>query len=251
MRQRDDEDLALDRIDRVGDRGVGEVGRGALTHIRQRSADDLRTELAELRQRIGQYPDLLADQLHAARADAQRVADQARARIAELEQSVSGLVRRRAEPTALALERERLNLAEQQAMVAAERIRKLALDVPDRGTWDAERRQLRERAAELDMQLSMRRREHLSDALRCPSPYLLRALGPPPDQPRAQRTWQQAAQRIEAHRFDHAITDSRDALGQEPDASPSRERWRRAQHEVQRAQRELGRQVNHVIGREL
>jgi conjugative relaxase-like TrwC/TraI family protein len=255
MRRRDDEDLALDRIDSAGgDRDVTEIGRAALTDTGQRSVDDLRTELAELRERIGHYPDHLADQLHAtrtARAEAQRVADQARARIAELEQSVSGLLRRPAEPTALALERERLNLAEQQATVAAERERKLALDVPDRGTWDAERRQLRERAAELDMQLSMRRREHLRDALRYPSPYLLSALGPPPDQPRARRTWQQAAHRIEAHRFDHAITDSRDALGPEPGASPARERWHRARHEVQRAQHELGRQVNHVIGREL
>jgi conjugative relaxase-like TrwC/TraI family protein len=257
MRQRDDEDLALDRIDRAGARvdcDVAEVGRGAVTDIIQRSVDDLRIELAELRERIGHYPDHLADQLHAARsarAEAQRVADQARARIAELEQSASGLLRRPAEPTALALERGRLNLAEQQATVAAERIRKLALDVPDRATWDAERQQLRERAAELDTQLSIRRREHLRDALQQPSPYLLSALGPLPDQPRAQRTWQQAAQRIEAHRFDHAITDSRDALGPEPGASPARERWHRAQHEVQRAQRELGRQVNHVIGREL
>ena len=177
--------------------------------------------------RIGHYPDHLADQLHAAQsahAEAQHLADQARARIAELEQSASGLLRRRrAEPTALALERERLNLAEQQATVAADRERKLALAVPDRATWDAERRHLRERAAELDMQLSMRRREHLRDVLQHPRPYLVSALGPPPDQPRAQRTWQQAAQRIEAHRFDHAITDSSDALGAEPAASPARD----------------------------
>jgi hypothetical protein len=258
MRQRDDEDLALDRIDSAGarvDRDVAEVDLPTVLDVSRRSVEELRTELAQLRERIGHYPDHLADQLHTAQsacAEAQHVADQARARIAELEQSASGLLRRqRAEPTALALERERLNLAEQQATVAAERIRKLALEVPDRGAWDAERRQLRKRAAELDMQLSMRRHEHLRDALQHPSPYLLSAIGAPPDQPRARRTWQQAAQRIEAHRFDHAITDSHDALGPEPAASPARERWQRAQHEVQRAQRELARQVNHVIGREL
>ena len=88
--------------------------------------------------------------------------------------------------------------------------------VPDRTAWEAERRALRERAAELDAQLSSRRREHLRVALERPAPYLTEALGALPDQPRARRTWQQAATRIEAYRFDHAITDTRHALGPRP-----------------------------------
>ena len=140
------------------------------------AVDDLRVELAWLRGLIGQYPEHLAEQLDAARsarAEAERVADEARARIAELEQAAGGLLSRHqaAEPAALAPQRERLNLAEQQAVTAADRTRELARAVPDRATWDAERRQLRERAAGLDMQLSMRRREHLRDALQDPRPY--------------------------------------------------------------------------------
>ena len=135
--------------------------------------------------------------------------------------------------------------------MAAERERELAAQVPDRATWQAERQVLRERAAELETQLSVRRREHLYDALERPAPYLLASLGEPPDQLRARRNWRQAAQRIEAYRFDHAITDNRDALGRRPAVSPAREDWQRAQHDLQRAQHDLGRRVNRDVGREL
>ena len=40
---------------------------------------------------------------------------------------------------------------------------------------------------------------------------LTTALGTLPDQPRARRTWEQAATRIEAYRFDHKVTDPGDA----------------------------------------
>ena len=69
---------------------------------------------------------------------------------------------------------------------------------------EAERRVPRERADELNAQPSSRRREHIRLALEPPAPYLTTALGAVPDQPRARRTWQQAATRIEAYRFDHA-----------------------------------------------
>ena len=159
--------------------------------------------------------------------------------------------RRTADPTALALERERLKLAEHHAAMAAERERELAAQVPDRATWQAERRALRERAAELETQLSIRRREHLHDALERPAPYLLASLGEPPDQPRARRTWRQAAQRIEAYRFDHTITDNQDALGPRPDATPARTHWQQAQQDLHRAQHQLGLRVERSLGHEL
>jgi hypothetical protein len=116
--------------------------------------------------------------------------------------------------------------------------------------WDAERA-LRERAAELDAQLSSRRREYLRVALEQPAPYLLTALGALPEQPRARRTWEHAATRIETYRFDHAITDSRHPLGSPPIDQPERAYWQRAQHDLQRAQRDLGhrnaRQHSHEI----
>jgi hypothetical protein len=46
-------------------------------------------------------------------------------------------------------------------------------------------------------------------------------LGSLPDQPRARRTWQQAATRIEAYRFDLGVTDAHHALGLAPSESVS------------------------------
>ena len=109
----------------------------------------------------------------------------------------------------------------------------------------------RERAAELTAQLSTRRREHVRVALEQPGPYLTEALGALPDQPRARRTWQQAATRIEAYRFDHTVTDTHHALGSPPTDTRERAHWQRAQHDLQRAQRDLGhrnaRQHSHEI----
>ena len=121
---------------------------------------------------------------------------------------------------------------------------------PTATAWEAERRALRERAAELNAQLSSRRREHLRVALERPAPYLTEALGALPDQPRARRTWQQAATRIEAYRFDHAITDA-PTHSDRPRATSPGARWQRAHHDLQRAQRDLGhrnaRQHSHEI----
>jgi hypothetical protein len=248
MRQRDDEDLALDRIDAQRTRGPAHLGPAhAGTAVARPSVVELQTELTEVRERIGQDPEHLVDQLHAARsaqAEAQRVAADARARIAELEQPARGVLGRRAAGSAeRALERQRLKLAEGEIAAAAERERNLASSVPDHAQWQAERRVLRERAAELNAQLSSRRREHLRDALERPAPYLQMALGALPDHLRARRTWQQAATRIEVYRFDHAITDAHDALGSAPSDKHGRAHWQRAHHELQRAQRDLGQRI--------
>jgi conjugative relaxase-like TrwC/TraI family protein len=260
MRQRDDEDLALDRIDNnaaatVGDRGLADNTLAAAAGPARPSVDELRTELARLREQLGHYPEHLADQLQiarGARAEAQRAADDARARIADLERPTGGLLHRLSrEHAALARERERLRLAEHHVAVAAERESALAPRVPNITTWETERRALRERAAALDAQLSIHRREHLREALDRPASYLAASLGSLPDQPRARRTWQQAAQRIEAYRFDHAITDTHDALGPAPAATPARAQWQRAQQDVERARRELGRNIDRGVGQEL
>jgi hypothetical protein len=247
MRQRDDEDLALDRLDTERTRGPSHpepVRLPAEPAIARPSVLELQGELTQLRERIGQYPEHLVDQIHAARsahAEAQRVADAARARITELDQAGGGVLRRRAADSAeRALQRQRLKLAEGEIAAAAERERNLADKVPDRGQWEAERRVLRERAAELNAQLSTRRREHLRVVLERPAPHLTEALGALPEKPRARRTWQQAAARIEAYRFDHAVTDPRDALGSPPIDRQGRAHWQRAQHDLQRAQRDLG-----------
>jgi hypothetical protein len=254
MRQRDDEDLALDRIDTERGPAHFEPAHAGASVVRP-SVVELQAELTQVRERIGRYPEHLADQLHAARlaqAEAQRVADDARARIAELEQPARGVLRRRPVDSAeRGWERQRLKLAEGEIAAAAKRERNLSSSIPDRTAWDSERRALRERAAELDAQLSTRRREHLAVALERPAPYLTEALGALPDKPRARRTWQQAATRIEAYRFDHAVTDARHALGPRPSDKHERAQWQRAHNDLQRAQRDLGhrnaRQHSHEV----
>ena len=244
MRRRDDEDLALDRID--PHRGPARLEPAyarlpAEATIARPSVVELQAELTQLGEHIGRNEHLV-ERLHAARsarAEAQRVADGARARIAELDQPDRGVLRRRAADSAeLLLERQRLKLAEEEIAAATERERNLASNVPDPAS-DAERRVLRERAGELDAQLSNRRQEHVRVALERPAPYLTTALGALPKQPRARRTWQQAATRIEGYRFDHAITDTRHPLGSPPNGQPARTQWQRAHHDLQLAQRDL------------
>ena len=69
MRRRDDEDLALDHIDDIAtqppsDRTHTQASRGTASKLSWRSVDELRTELAQLHERIGHYPEHLADQLY-------------------------------------------------------------------------------------------------------------------------------------------------------------------------------------------
>ena len=257
MRCRDDEDLALDRVDAEHTRGPAhlEPADAQPPAVARRSVVELQAELAQLRDRIGRYPEHLVDQLDAARsarAEAQRVADEARARIAELEPPAGGVPRRRAADSAeRALQRQRLKLAEEEIAAAAERECNLASNVPDRAEWEAERRVLGERAAVLDAQLSRRRHEHLRVALERPAPYLFTALGALPDQPRGCCTWQQAAARIEVYRFDHAVTDTREALGSPPRDKPARARWQRAHHDLQKAQRRLCHQIDRRYSHEV
>jgi conjugative relaxase-like TrwC/TraI family protein len=258
MRCRDDEDLALDRVDAERDHGSAHLQPARLAAeaaVARPSVVELQAELAQLRERIGGYPEHLVDQLHAARnaqAEAQRVADVARARVAQLEQPAGGVLGgRRADSAERALERQRLKLAEEEIAASAERERNLADSVPDRAAWEAEHRVLREGAAEIKVQLSSRRREHLRVALERPAPYLSTALGALPDQPRARRIWQQAAARIEAYRFDHAVTDAHDPLGAPPSHKLGRAQWQRANHHLQRAQRDLGHRIDRQHSHEL
>ena len=264
MRRRDDEDLALDRIriDSIASAARGDISlppaggnANAGNDPPSRSVDQLRTELAQLRERIASHPDSLADQLQAARdarAEAQRVADEARARIADLERPIRGVIRRRSrDPAALAFERERLSAAEQHIATAAERERELAANTPDWTNPGGEHEALRERAAALEAKLAILRQQHLRNGLEHGAPHLTAALGPLPAQPYPRRTWQQAADRIEAYRFDHAITDSENALGPPPTATAARRHWQRAQQDIHRAQRELGLHVDRRLGHQL
>ena len=257
MRQRDDEDLALDRI-RIDSIASAAPGDASLPPARanadagnaplSRSVDELRTELAELRERIASQPDALAGRLRAtrdARAEAQRIADEAGARITELERRPRGRLRRStSDQSTLAFERERLRAAERQRATLAEREGELAGSLSDRGTQQAERAAWRERAAAIETQLAVLGQHERRAALEPPTaPYLTAALGPLPEHSRARHTWDQAAHRIEAYRFERGITDPRSALGAAPTGTSARAHWQRAQRDLERAQRALGRAV--------
>jgi hypothetical protein len=254
MRRRDDEDLALDRIDVPPPDDRAPIA-GSTDQLHLRSVDELRNELADLHARIGTYPDHLADQLQAARtahAEAQRTAADARRRVDELQSSPNTLMRRRTrEPAALAVESERLALAEHHATAAAEREHELGARVPDRTDWDAARSRLRARATALATELALRRSEHVRAALRQPGPHLIAALGETPEPPRARRTWQQTVQRVEAYRFDHAITHPNEPFGPQPVDTHARQQWRRAHQELARAQRDLGRHIDRSHGHDV
>ena len=262
MRRRDDEDLALDRIDSLPTAPRGDINfsptsgsADSETDPPSRSVDELRSELAQLRERIARQPDPITDQLQAARhaqADAYRVADEARARIADLEQPARGVLRRRpSDPAALAFERERLKAAERQLGTSADRERDLAANTPDCTDPGAQDGALRERAAALEAKLSILRQQHVRNGLERGAPHLTAALGPLPEQPRARRAWQQAANRIEAYRFDHAITDTDNALGPPPTAPAARAQSQRVQQDIHEAQRELGLHGYGRLGRQL
>ena len=261
MRQRDDEDLALDRIGKDAARSMAPRDRAAAVRttvhgMASLSVDELRAELAQLRDQLRDYPEHLADQLQAARgtgAEARRVADDARARIAQLEQRSGGLLRRRP-PDAdreIALQRQRLKLAAHEVATALDRESALAPQLRDSTTRQTVPRALRERVARLEADLSAHRQGHVREALDHPSAHLTEALGPRPDDRRALHIWQRAACRIETYRFDHAITDTDDALGRRPATEPARAEWRRAQHELDRTQRELGRRIRGGLKHEL
>lgn len=246
MRRRDDEDLALDRIDRLPSATRGDIklpstrGSADANDPAPQSVDELRTDLAQL--------DALADQVRAsreARAEAQSIVDEASARITELERRPRGILRRgTSDPARLAFERERLKAAEHQIVETAERERELAGSLSARGTPQLQHEPPPKGAAAIETDLAILRQRGRHGALEASiEPYLTVALGPLPEQPRARRTWEQAAHRLQAYRFEHGITDPHSALGPAPTGTSVRARWQRAQRDVNRAQRALGQTV--------
>jgi hypothetical protein len=145
MRRRDDEDLALDRIDPLSQIARADAAMPPTTDRAdaaddplRRTVDELRAELSELREHLARYPSTLADQLRTARDardEPQRIIDEASARIAQVERPTRGRLRRRpSDPAALAFERQRLTAAQHQIARDSEREQQLAAHAPDPAT---------------------------------------------------------------------------------------------------------------------
>jgi hypothetical protein len=67
--------------------------------------------------------------------------------------------------------------------------------------------------------------------------------GERPEQVRAAEVRAAAVRLTARYRLDHAITDASDALGPPPEEREERREWDRAQREIERSGRRLGRDV--------
>ena len=139
------------------------------------------------------------------------------------------------------MERHNRDQARRDIDDATERERELAPQVPDRRQWEAEHAPLRERAAELRGELGARRERHVERMLGEPSTEIRDALGERPRDERDQAAWDRGARAIAAYRFDHAPAGE-GALGDKPRAQVESLKWREAMGELERAQRDLGRE---------
>ena len=220
------------------------------------SVVELQAELTQLRERIGRYPEHLVDQLHAARsarAEAQRVADER----AGTHRRARATRPRRAAPPAPRTPPNARWSANASSSPRGKSRRPPSVSATSRAASPTARHGRPNAACSASAPPSSTRSSRPAAASTCASrssdqlAYLTTALGALPDQPRARRTWQQAATRIEAYRFDHAVTDTRHALGSPPTDQRERAHWQRAHHDLQRAQRDLGhrnaRQHSHEI----
>ena len=136
MRRRDDEDLALDRIDDIGtqppsDRTLTQASRATASELSRRSVDQLQDRTrAATTSASATTPNTspTSSAPHAARAARRSAArtKQPRASLNSSDPPAASCAVGPRDPTALALERERLKLAEHHAATAAERERELA-----------------------------------------------------------------------------------------------------------------------------
>jgi hypothetical protein len=93
---------------------------------------------------------------------------------------------------------------------------------------------------ELGDQVEARQRALAERAVADPPRHLTARLGPVPDAPDARRTWQHAAEAVEAYRDRTGVT-GRDPLGPRPDGFAARAEYDRARQELALAERGLGR----------
>ncbi|MGI8593005.1 MAG: hypothetical protein ACR2ML_01305, partial [Solirubrobacteraceae bacterium] len=249
MRTPDDEPLALELLEAYeGPELPEEADAGRAPE--PADTDELRSELASLEARLASYPTALADVLERTRAErtrAEGALELAKTRLAEFDREAEATGARwwrRPKPPdgrAVAMERHNRDQAERDIEAATERERRLAPQVPDRRQWEAEHAPLRERAAALRTELGARRERHVERTLNHPPTEIAQALGERPRDERDQVAWDRGARAIAEYRFDHAPAGD-GALRDEPRAQVESLKWREAMGELERAQRDLGRE---------
>jgi len=246
MRIPDDEPLALERLEANEGPALPDEPVAAQT-AKPADTEELRAELASLQARLASYPQTLAeelDQVRAMRTSAEADLELANGRLTELarESEASRWWRRRAaDPRAVAIERLRRGQAERDIADATERERELAPQIPDRRQWEQEHAPLRERAAEIRAELGARRERHVERAVERPAAEIVEALGDRPRDEHDRAAWDRGARAIAGYRHEHAPAGE-GPLGNEPGAQAERLKWREAMSELERAQRDLGRE---------
>jgi hypothetical protein len=107
----------------------------------------------------------------------------------------------------------------------------------------AERDGLEAAIRESEQKHSQVRDELAEREMRSPGAWARETFGERPDRPAALNAWEKGVRRVAAYRVQYEIKDQRDAIGPRPENGRQLEDWRRAQNEIERAERRLGRDV--------
>ncbi|MGH2965562.1 MAG: MobF family relaxase [Solirubrobacterales bacterium] len=236
--QRPERRVDIEELGRQAERSEGAataLDERLRAELERRSTQELVTELRRAEQAAQSPASRRHESLAAARRDAERDPERARATA----QGASHAERARL--TAIARQAKSRAAELRSQAEAAER--QIDASQPDRG-----------RAAAIERILSTRRRLRTEAAIRLEPRYIVDGLGPRPEPLSKRLEWERAVDRLERRRQHLGITDRERALGEEPDAGVRAE-WRAGQRELQRfrdrfRQREVEWRLEHELEHE-
>jgi hypothetical protein len=223
MRERDDEDLALDRLQRIADEHVPSerldeppAARNVaedVTNYQERTRA-LREQLAALDARSQKRSESDPGRLERVRFELERRREQLADTLARAQtpagRSRLGWRRPPAQEREQAQQLARTLTEDVNRLEAQERSLADRVGDPDLAAADRARR------VELIRELGELRQHQLERALENPDPYLLETLGERPDTQLERHGWDRAARAIETYRSERDITDPHDPLGEQP-----------------------------------
>jgi hypothetical protein len=225
MRERDDEDLALEQLERAQlepeaerDAAFGEVDRQSV-HLAS-APTELSTARAQLRERQQQLRDV-RDRLSDPRFDQ---AEQL-ARVDERTAAITAEQQRDRKPRGRqdrAAHRRRSLERERQLVELRERREQLSQTLPNPPAVPAERDELLQRRQQLLAQTLELRAWAIEEELHQNPTWLEKTIGPEPQRPQLRARWQRTARELAAYRIDHDLTNPDLALDPEHDPALAR-----------------------------
>jgi hypothetical protein len=225
MRERDDEDLALEQLERADPRRELEPDSVAAIQPAPQQPDPEPPELrvSPTRARIYELDAQLADvqaQLASPHVDDAR-------RISELQATIAAVGaeherdRRPQGWRDRAGHQTRTREREQHLQELDRQRETLLARTPDPEAVTQRVQQLAERRRGLASERLELRPQAVADELDARPPWLERTLGPEPQDPHAHERWQRTAREIAGYRVDHHINDPDNPLGLQPRSDPS------------------------------